>query len=60
LYGAETLIFLKVDQKYMESFEILWWRRMEIIWTDHVRNANKCYIQPSGKKHPITIKRGKG
>jgi hypothetical protein len=24
----------KVDQKYLESFEILCWKRMEISWTD--------------------------
>jgi hypothetical protein len=28
-----------VDQKHLESFEMLCWRRMEkISWTDHVRN----------------------
>jgi hypothetical protein len=60
VYGAETQIFRKVDQKYVESFEILCWRRMEkIIWTDHVRNVKKCYIKPRGKKHLITIKGGK-
>ena len=26
------------DQKYLESFETWCWRRMEISWTDHVRN----------------------
>jgi len=27
------------DQKYLESFEMWCWRRMEkISWTDHVRN----------------------
>jgi hypothetical protein len=25
-------------KKCLESFEILSWRRMEIRWTDHVRN----------------------
>jgi len=39
LYGAETWTFQKVDQKYLESFEMWYWRRMEkISWTDHVRN----------------------
>jgi hypothetical protein len=39
LYGAETWTFRAVDQKYLESFEMWCWRRMEkIIWTDHVRN----------------------
>ena len=26
---------------------------------DRVRNVKKCDIKPRGKKHPITIKRGK-
>jgi hypothetical protein len=38
LYGAETLTLRKVDQKYLESFEMWCWRRMKIIWTDRVRN----------------------
>jgi hypothetical protein len=39
LYGAETSTLWKVDQKYLESFEIWCWRRMEkISWTDRVRN----------------------
>jgi len=39
LYGAETWMLRAVDQKHLESFEMLCWRRMEkIIWTDHVRN----------------------
>jgi hypothetical protein len=38
-YGAETWIVQKVDQNYMESFEMWCWRRMEkISWTDRVRN----------------------
>ena len=39
LYGAETWTLRAADQKYLESFEMWCWRRMEkIIWTDHVRN----------------------
>jgi hypothetical protein len=39
LYGAEIWTSRKVDQKYLESFEMWCWRRMEkISWTDHVRN----------------------
>jgi hypothetical protein len=38
LCGAETWTLLKVDQKYLESVEIWCWRRMEIRWTDRVRN----------------------
>ena len=39
LYGAETWTLRAVVQKYLESFEVWCWRRMEKIpWTDHVRN----------------------
>ena len=39
LYGAETWTLRAADQKYMESFGMWCWRRMEKIgWTDHVRN----------------------
>jgi hypothetical protein len=38
-YGAETWTLRKVDQKYVESFEMWCWRRMEkISWIDHMRN----------------------
>ena len=61
LYGAETQIFRRVDQKYVESSEILCWRRMEkIIWTDRVRNVKKCYIKPREKKYRITITEKEG
>jgi len=41
LYGAETWTLRAVDQKHLESSEILCWRRMEkISWTDHVRNED--------------------
>jgi hypothetical protein len=38
LYGAETWTLRAVDQKHLESFEMWCWRRMEISWTNHVRN----------------------
>ena len=39
LYGAETWTLRTVDQKYLESFEMWCWRRMEkISWIDYVRN----------------------
>jgi hypothetical protein len=31
MYGAETWTLRKVYQKYLESFEIWWWRRLEKI-----------------------------
>ena len=38
LYGAETWTIRTVDQKHLESFEMWCWRRLEISWTNHVRN----------------------
>jgi hypothetical protein len=44
LYGAETWTLRAVDQKQLESSEMLCWRRMEtIIWTDHVRNEEVLF-----------------
>ena len=41
LCGAETWTLRPADQKYLESFEMWCWRRMEkISWTDHVRNED--------------------
>ena len=41
LYGVETWTLRAADQKYLESFEMWCWRRMEkISWTDHVRNED--------------------
>ena len=38
-YGAETWTVRAADQKYLESFEMWCWRRMEkISWIDHVRS----------------------
>ena len=39
LHRAENWTLRAADQKYLESFEIWCYRRMEnISWTDHVRN----------------------
>ena len=38
LYGAEIWTLRATDQKRLESFKMWCWRRMEIRWTDHVRN----------------------
>jgi hypothetical protein len=39
LYGAETWKLRAADQKYLGSFEMWCWRRMEKInWIDHVTN----------------------
>jgi hypothetical protein len=39
MYGAKTWTLRKIDQKYLESFEAQFWRRMKkISWADRVRN----------------------
>jgi hypothetical protein len=44
LFGAGTWTLRKVDQKYLESFEMFCWRRIEKIrWTDHVMNEKVLY-----------------
>jgi hypothetical protein len=37
-YGAETWTLQKVNQIYLESSEMWCWRKMEISWTNYVRN----------------------
>jgi hypothetical protein len=60
LCGAETWTLRKMDQKYLESFDMWCWRRMEkISWTDRVRNEE--VLQKVKKERNIvhTIKRRK-
>ena len=38
IFEAETWTLPAADQKYLWSFEMWCWRRMEISWTDQVRN----------------------
>jgi hypothetical protein len=60
LYGAETWALRKVDQKYLESFEIWCWRRMEkISWTDRVRNEDVLHRVQEERNILHTIKRRK-
>ena len=47
LCGAENWTLWKVDQKYLESFEMWCWRRMEnISWNDHVWNERVLHRVP--------------
>jgi len=40
LHCAENWTLRAADQKYLESYDMWCWRRMEkISWTDHVRNV---------------------
>jgi hypothetical protein len=59
LYGAETWTLHKVDQKYLESFEMWCWRRKDISWTDHMRNNDILHRNKAERNFLHTIKRRK-
>jgi hypothetical protein len=60
LYSAGTWTLRKVDQKYLESFEMLCWRRMEkISRTDRVRNEAVLHGVKGERNILHTIKRRK-
>jgi hypothetical protein len=60
-YGAETRALRKVYHKYLESFEMWCWRRMEkISWTDRVRNEEVLHRANRERYILHTIKRKKG
>jgi len=48
-----------MDQKYLEMFEMWYWRRMEkISWTDHVRNKEvlrKVEKYPANNKKEVRL-----
>jgi len=48
----------KLDHKYVGSFEMLCWRRMEkISWTDYVRNEEELQTVKEERKILLSIKR---
>jgi hypothetical protein len=58
LCGAETWTLRNVDRKYLESFEMWCWRRMEkISWTDRVRNEEVLHRVKEERNIVHTIKR---
>jgi hypothetical protein len=59
-YGAKTWTLRKVDQNYLESFEMRCWRRMEIIWTDRVRNEEVLHKSQGAEEYPTYNKKKKG
>jgi hypothetical protein len=60
LYGSETFTPRKADQKYLESFDMWCWRRMEkISWTDRVRNEEVLHTVKEERNIVHTIKRRK-
>jgi hypothetical protein len=59
LYGAETWTLRKVDQKDLESSGMWCWRRMEICWTDRMRNEEVLHRVKEERNILHTIKRRK-
>jgi hypothetical protein len=60
LYGAEIWALRKVHQKYLESFEMWCWRRIEmIVWTDRVRNEEVLHRVKEERNIVRKIKRRK-
>jgi hypothetical protein len=59
LYGAETWTLRVVDQKHLESFEMWCWRRMEISWTEHVRNE-EVLLSHGAEEYPALNKQTEG
>jgi hypothetical protein len=60
LYGAETWTFRKVYQKYLESFEVWCWRRVEkTIWTDRVKNEEVLHRVRKERNSLYTVKKSK-
>ena len=59
-YDAETSTLRKIDHKYLESFQMWCWRRMErISWTDHVKNEEVLLRIKEQRKNVQTIQRRK-
>jgi hypothetical protein len=50
----------EVDQKHLESSEIWCWRRMEIRWTDPVKNEEVSYTVKKDRNILPTIKKEEG
>ena len=59
MYGVKTWTLRKLDQKYLESFETWCCRRMEISWTDRVRNEEVLQRVKEEKNFLQTMKRRK-
>jgi hypothetical protein len=58
--GSENRTVWKVDHKYLESFEVWYWRRIETIrWTDRVRNKEVLHRVKEKRNVLHTIRRRK-
>jgi hypothetical protein len=61
LFGGESWTLRTVDKKYLKSFEMWYWRRMEkISWTDHVRNVEVLQRRIKEERNILQIKNRDG
>ena len=52
MYVADIWTPQEIELKYLKSFEMWWWSKMEkISWTDSVKNESITQSQ-GGKEHP--------
>ena len=59
--GAEIWTLWKVDQKYLKSFKMWCWRRMEkISWTDRVRNKVILHKSQGGVEYHTYCEKKEG
>jgi hypothetical protein len=58
LCGAENCTLRKVDQKYLENFEVSW-RRIEISWSHHVRYEEVLHKVKKKRNILLTLNRKK-
>jgi len=60
MYGAEAWTLGEIVQKYLESFEVWRWRRMEeISWTDRVKSEEVLHRVKEERNLIHTVKRRK-
>jgi hypothetical protein len=58
LYGPETWTLRKIDQKYLESFKMRRWRKMEkISWTDRMKCEEVLHRVKKGRNILHTMKK---
>ena len=60
LHGAETWVLRKVHQKHLQNFEMWCWRRMDISWTDRVRNEEVWRRVKEDRNILYTVKKTEG
>jgi hypothetical protein len=59
LYRPDNWTLRKVDKNYPEIFEMWYWRRTEISWTERVKNKEALYTAKEERGNLRTIKRMK-